>query len=579
MGGSMACRVSVERRALASAIGRLALLVSLFNLAAVPPASAASFVAFGPQTFVRNTGAPVVRQVTFTVLNPSAPYAIEIDNAGIASAIIRLNGQQIFSPSDFNRNATRLVKAVSLAASNVLSVELRSAPGRTLTIRIVGQDTDPPVIQPLVTPGPNVYGWHNTNVSVAFTCTDPTSGIAVCPQPVSVTAEGANQIVSATGVDKAGNTLSVQVTLNIDKTAPVLVSSASPNANASGWNNTPVAVTFAATDALSGVVPTSLSLPVILTADGTNLSASGQATDLAGNTGSVTRGGIRIDQAKPVVTASLDQAPNPNGWNRTEVTVHFTCADGASGVAVCPSAQTVSGDGANQTVSGTAFDNAGNMATAAASVSIYSLPPVVHLTSPTAGTTLFTPSVLVQGTVTDDGSGIASVTCNNAPATTATGHVECNATLTPGANSISVESTDMAGNTNADAISLTYARVPKVTMTSPANQSYLNTTPTTVTGTVDDPDATITINSLPAPVAGGAFTLALPLAEGPNIITAAATAPSAVGTSSIEVTLDTTPPHVTITSPADNFVTADASISIAGNVNDLVVGTVNDQQA
>src|SRR6185295_1020570 len=53
----------------------------------------------------------------------------------------------------------------------------------------------------------------------------------------------------------------------------------------------------------------------------------------------------------------------------------------------------------------------------------------------------------------------------------------------------------------------------------------------------------------------------------------------AVGTSSIEVTLDTTPPHVTITSPPDQFVTTDSSISVAGSVNDIVVGTVNAQQA
>jgi len=36
---------------------------------------------------------------------------------------------------------------------------------------------------------------------------------------------------------------------------------------------------------------------------------------------------------------------------------------------------------------------------------------------------------------------------------------------------------------------------------------------------------------------------------------------------------------VTITSPPDQFVTTDTSISVAGNVNDIVVGTVNDQQA
>ena len=66
----------------------------------------------------------------------------------------------------------------------------------------------------------------------------------------------------------------------------------------------------------------------------------------------------------------------------------------------------------------------------------------------------------------------------------------------------------MAGNTSADAVSLIYARVPKVTITSLANLSYLNLTPTTVTGTVDDSDATVTINSLPAPVTGGGSTRA-----------------------------------------------------------------------
>ena len=50
-------------------------------------------------------------------------------------------------------------------------------------------------------------------------------------------------------------------------------------------------------------------------------------------------------------------------------------------------------------------------------------------------------------------------------------------------------------------------------------------------------------------------------------------------TSSIQVTLDTTPPHVTIESPANNAVTTDAAVTVAGTVNDIVVGTVNAQQA
>jgi hypothetical protein len=121
---------------------------------------------------------------------------------------------------------------------------------------------------------------------------------------------------------------------------------------------------------------------------------------------------------------------------------------------------------------------------------------------------------------------------------------------------------------------------PTVTITTPANLSFLNISPTTVTGTVSDSMATVVINSIAAPVVNGTFTASVPLAEGPNILTATATSASgSVGSGSITVTLDTTPPHVTITSPTDQFVTTDSSISVAGNVNDTVVGTVNSQQA
>jgi hypothetical protein len=109
--------------------------------------------------------------------------------------------------------------------------------------------------------------------------------------------------------------------------------------------------------------------------------------------------------------------------------------------------------------------------------------------------------------------------------------------------------------------------------------SFLNISPTTITGTVDDPTATVSVNSVQAAVVNGTFSMALPLAEGPNIITASATsAAGAVGTASIQVTLDTTPPHVTITSPPDLLITTDTSITVSGSVNDIVVGTVNSQQ-
>src|SRR5207249_3490000 len=76
------------------------------------------------------------------------------------------------------------------------------------------------------------------------------------------------------------------------------------------------------------------------------------------------------------------------------------------------------------------------------------------------------------------------------------------------------------------------------------------------------------------------FSAAVPISEGPNIITATAkSASGGSGTATIEVTLDTTPPHVTISSPPDKFVTMESAVSVAGIINDIVVGTVNDQQA
>jgi hypothetical protein len=83
-----------------------------------------------------------------------------------------------------------------------------------------------------------------------------------------------------------------------------------------------------------------------------------------------------------------------------------------------------------------------------------------------------------------------------------------------------------------------------------------------------------------APNAGGTFTTAVPLSEGNNTITAVATSiGGATATTSIQVTLDTTPPHLSILSPPVGVDTSDATVNVSGLVNDIVVGTVNDQQA
>ena len=64
-----------------------------------------------------------------------------------------------------------------------------------------------------------------------------------------------------------------------------------------------------------------------------------------------------------------------------------------------------------------------------------------------------------------------------------------------------------------------------------------------VTGTVDDPTASVVVNGIPATVSSGIFSAIVPLTEGPNSITAVFTDPAGNSTSrSITVTLNTQPP-------------------------------------
>jgi hypothetical protein len=75
-----------------------------------------------------------------------------------------------------------------------------------------------PTIAATAAPAPNANGWNNTDVTVTFVCTNATS----CPGSVTVSTEGAAQVVQRTVANSAGATASASVTLNIDKTAPVL---------------------------------------------------------------------------------------------------------------------------------------------------------------------------------------------------------------------------------------------------------------------------------------------------------------------------------------------------------------------
>jgi hypothetical protein len=178
-----------------------------------------------------------------------------------------------------------------------------------------------------------------------------------------VAGEGDAQSATQTCVDHAGNTTShTRDGIRLDFTAPTLnYLPQVPAANANGWNRTDVALPFEPGDALSGVASTSIASPLVLTAEGASVSGMVSVTDKAGNSAEFGSPSARIDKTAPAL-AFVSRLPGANaaGWNNTDITVMWSCADNLSGVVAPLVSQTLVTEGANQSLTGTCLDLAGN---------------------------------------------------------------------------------------------------------------------------------------------------------------------------------------------------------------------------
>src|SRR3989442_6991482 len=120
-----------------------------------------TWIAFGPYTVTRETGAPPTMDTSFSVANPHTAYTLHAVNEHVSSAEVWVNGVPVLSPSDFNANVTTIDRPIQLELQNTISVELRSQPGASLVLEVVGVDNDPPTVTYTERPPPNSAGWHN----------------------------------------------------------------------------------------------------------------------------------------------------------------------------------------------------------------------------------------------------------------------------------------------------------------------------------------------------------------------------------------------------------------------------------
>ncbi len=364
-----------------------------------------TFVAFGPRTF-RQGGTTGRWTASFQVRNPNAPYTLKVTNgspngtARVSYGLIRLNGQVVLV---LQGGTPAVQKSVSLGYENQLSIETRGSPGATLVVIVSGIDADPPSIRGVVSPPPNAAGWNSGNVQVSFICSDATTSVKSCPGAVSLNNEGANQIVRGTAVDAVGNTASATVTVNIDKTAPVIQAVPDPPPNQAGWNNTNVTVRFIASDGLSGIA--SVTPDAFVTTEGAGQIVNGTAVDRAGNSAAASVV-LRIDKTAPTIVAAPEPPPNRAGWNNSDVTVCFSATDGLSGIAAVAPCAALQQEGAGQVVAGDAVDLAGNSSAAEISVSIDKTLPALTIASPLDQSTVNTDQPLFDVRYQDSLSGI-----------------------------------------------------------------------------------------------------------------------------------------------------------------------------
>jgi len=237
---------------------------------------------------------------------------------------------------------------------------------------VVNIDGGSQTITPVVSTPPNNNGWNNNEVTITFNCNNTLSGIESCTNPATFTDDGTYEL-TGTVVDSAGNTSTVTVVVNIDKTAPTIAYTVSPVPNSNGWNNGDVIVTFICGDVLSGIE--SCSDPITVSSEGANL-ITGTAIDKAGNVSTVNIT-VSIDKTTPNINADTSGTPNTNGWNNVDTTVSFTCGDNISGVDSCSDPITLS-EGAGQVITGTAVDKAGNSSSTSSTFNIDKTAPTIN---------------------------------------------------------------------------------------------------------------------------------------------------------------------------------------------------------
>jgi hypothetical protein len=558
----------------------------------------------------------------FLTNNPTITVAGTIDDTSITSAILTLNGIDMPIAVSLGSFSEEITLSEGLNTITVRATDINGNTGTSETITVT-LDTTAPVVT--ITNPANGAIFSTSSIIVAGGIDDPfiTSAILTLNgvnSAIPVTAGSFNQevnlvegpnTISVSATDLAGNTgTSEIININLDSSAQApIVTITSPTNNSLTGN--PAAIVSGTIDDLSitsAILILNWTTEIVIAVDSGLFSQEitlveglntilVRATNSPGNTGMSEIVKVNLDTTPPAVTIT---SPTDGSFtNNATITVAGTIDD----ITISSATLTLNGidtsipvsagsfsqeinlvDGSN-TILVSATDLAGNTGTSEiTTITLDTTAPAVTITSPTDGLLTNNPTITVAGTIDDPLITSAILTLNgiDMPITVSLGSFSQEITLSEGPNTILVSATDLAGNTGtSEAVNVNLDTTPPaVIITSPTDGFLTNNPAITVPGTIDDiaiTSAVLTLNgaSTNIPVSAGSFSQEITLVEGPNTISISATdAAGNTGSAAISVTLDTTAPIITITSPTDGSLVNTAAIVVTGIVDDTSITSV-----
>jgi hypothetical protein len=322
--------------------------------------------------------------------------------------------------------------------------------------------------------------------------------------------------------------------------------------------------------------------------------AASFTTDTVPPTLAITAPTSPVIQDNPSPAVAVNYSDATSGFDTTSLHVAIDgnllttqCQVGAAAAACTPPPLAAG----NHLLKAWGRDRAGNLTTQSFAFQLVLdvTPPSLAITAPTQPLILGNPSPTIALAYSDAGSGVDTSSLHvlvdqldiTASCTAGPAAAQCQPPrLGRGAHAVTAQVSDRRGNRATASASFTLAFPVAIAFTAPQPEQLTAVAAVHVTGTVASTATLVQVNGVAATLSGGTFSIdALGLHEGINhLVAVAQDADGNVGTTAERVTVDTTPPRLSFSSPADHAVVSSTPVTVTGLVNDLTVGTVNQTQ-